>query len=396
MNETLFYIIWGVRTLYVLSLKTILFTVIFLFFQYGSAVSELSLLGILINLPMVFSAFVVTRIMDRMEIKFLLVTILCVQTLALGTLILLMNHYQANLNGILVIVAVLFTMSSTEISLFDKSIVLLLPESKRARGVSLGLVTTAFGYISSPLLASVLLNVVDSKLVTFFAFISAIIYLLPLAKLNKKYISSEVNLDKAIFRLTELKLYPLSLQLLLAFSLTTVWTNFISFLVIPILNLHHPQWFVGTILSLSGIGALLGGMSISWLFQSKSNRKSLGICFAFTVSSMVLFILYSGSVSLSILLALMGGITSSWSYGISQIISQNYLDHNKIAGFYMFRNAASAILLMIFYAINAYFAKSIEAMIYAIVCFLFFFIFLYILFYWYGKSVVVDSQREND
>ncbi|KTD06863.1 MFS transporter [Legionella jamestowniensis] len=397
MNETLFYSIWAIRTFYVLSIKTVLFTLLFLFFEQSFAIAELSILGILINLPMVFSAFFITRLMDKKEIKSLLVTVLLIQAITLAILALLINHYPVNLIGIILSITVLFIMSSTEISLFDKSIVLLLPEAKRGKGVSLGLATTALSYIVSPLVASLLFKVIASEMIVIFAILIILLYLLPLARLNKNYIRIDVNLSNAVFRLNEFKIHPLAILLLLTFSLTTVWTNFISFLIIPVLKLNHPQWFVGMILSLSGIGSLLGGMSVGRMFQNNANRKSLTICFSLTLSSMLFFVLYANSIYLSIVLALLGGITSAWSYGISQIISQNCLDHNKIAGFYMFRNAFSSTLLMVFYAINATFARSIDAMIYAIVIFLFIFVLLYILFFRFGKfPVKVDSHSENE
>ncbi|ASQ46486.1 MFS transporter [Legionella clemsonensis] len=396
MNETLFYIIWGIRTFYVLSIKTVLFTVLFLFFEHNFAIAELSILGILINLPMVFSAFFITRLMDRQEIKSLLVTVLLIQVLTLAILAALINGYHANLIGIILSITVLFIMSSTEVSLFDKSIVLLLPETKRGTGVSLGLATTALGYIVSPLIASLLFKVIASEWIIVSAILLILLYLVPLMRLNKKYIRAEINLANAVFRLKEFKIHPLAMLLLLTFSLTTVWTNFISFLIIPILKFTHPQWFVGMVLSLSGIGALLGGISVGWMFQNKANRKSLSICFSLTLLSMMLFVLYASSISLSIILALLGGITSAWSYGISQIISQNSLDHNKIAGFYMFRNAFSSSLLMVFYAINAFFARSIDAMVYALVIFLFIFILLYSLVFPFGKSVVKVDRSSKE
>lgn len=388
MDETLFYSVWIIRTIYILSLRIVLFTVLFLFFKENVNIAHVSILGILINLSLILSAFFITRVMDKVEIKTILLFTIGIQLIFFAAIYYLIGNVQTNLVMIMMAATVLFMMSAIENSLFDKSIVLLLPSDKRSRGVSLGLVTTSLSYILSPTIASLLLPLIASQIIVATTGVSLLIYLVVLTKLRKKYsISLPSEEVDSIFKPKEFQKTPVLLQLLLAFSLATIWMNFISFLIIPIMKQTHHQLFVGLVLSLSGIGSLLGGLSVGAVFKKNSNKKSLIYCFLYTNISMVLFIGFSASTYLCILLAILGGIFSSWSYGVAQIISQDTLNQHKIAGFYMFRNACSALVLIVFYTINLFFSRNIENLMYSIIIYLILFAALYLMFYLYGKKI---------
>ncbi|HRD68973.1 MAG TPA: hypothetical protein PK657_02400 [Legionella sp.] len=365
MQKKLFYKLWLVRLLYIISVRVILYLMLFDLMEHNKNLSLLSWIGVFINCVLVVSTFFTYKWLDRFSLRHLFFSVMISQVILL--LFLMFMNEGMSLFAILIAFTFLFVLTVLEVSVFDKSIRTMLPKKDRVHGISLGLVSNSSTYIVPPLVAG-MLSKTEIGSVFLCTMILGIFFMLTIngIKSSTKIISTvKIKFNDFIY-LESQSTFLLVLQILLSFSLTTIWMNFAGLLALPLVKASHSQFFVGLMISLGGVGALAGSLSLSRIGFLKSNCTTLLHCFYGTLVCIILFLFFTENSFICLGASFMGGVFSYWLYGLAQKISQEHFSPKILAGFYAIRALFSAFLLIIFYLINLYFSTNIVALVWTV------------------------------
>ncbi|MCL9685395.1 hypothetical protein [Legionella maioricensis] len=370
MQANLFYLIWGMKLLCTVSIRVILYTILFVAAKHSAHLNSYSWVGVAVNFFIIIASLLTYKMLDKFLLRHVFQLVVLSQFLA----ILLLSHVGINIKNIypILIIISLFILNTIETSLFDKSIKVLLPENIWSVGISLSLVITALSYIMSPLLANFLQKIILPSQLCWITIVFLTLYFIVLhfIKNNKKAeITSNQNLsDFFHFKLIGSK--KIVIQLLLSFSIATVWINFMTLLAIPIVSVYHSQQFISIVLAFSGTGLLFGAISLSFFSWLPCNSNGLLFCVLSTIGCIFIFLLFCDNYLICLLSAFSGSVLSYWAYGLSQKISQTKFDSEKLAGFYTLRGACSAFLLIIFYVVNIFFSENLTQLSFSIIGYL--------------------------
>lgn len=385
LQQKLFYQLSITRLFYIMVVRIYLYTLLFKLLQQSNNLILLSLIGILINGGLIVTSLITYKIIDRFPLRLLFVLIILSQ---LPILILLLFKTNMSLTLMVGLIGIMFILTAFETMIFDKSIKIMLPEHERGRGVTMGLLTSSISYIVPPFVASTLSHPASHF------FLSGIIIVLGLAYIysltfikDKTKLTIEKNLKLADFlAFSSDQNIPAVLQLLMSFSLTTLWFNFINFLALPLLKVAHSQLFIGLTISLVGVGSLIGALTASHINYLQNKYHSLLYCYLGSALCIILFLIFSEKQSICLMATFAGGMFSYWSYGIAQQISQTDFNEHKLAGFYSIRGSFSALILIFFYLINLTFSKNLYSLILTLIIFYSFYSILYFFMYFKVKN----------
>jgi hypothetical protein len=306
--------------------------------------------------------------------------------------IFLLSKVGINIQSIypILIIISLFIFNTVETSLFDKSIKILLPENRRSVGISLSLVITAMSYIMAPLLAHFSQKIILPSQLCWISigFLTLYFIMIYFIKDNKKAVlNSNQNLFDFFYLHPTTESKSVVINLLLSFSIATMWINFMTLLAIPIISVYHSQQFISIVLAFSGVGLLFGAISLPFSSWLPCNSTGLFFCVLSTIGCVFIFLIFCDNALICLLAAFSGSVFSYWAYGLSQKISQIRFDSEKLAGFYTLRGACSASLLIIFYLVNIFFSESLTQLLFSILGYLTVYSLVYISIYLGSNTV---------
>jgi len=370
------------KLLCTVSIRVILYTILFAAAKHSAHLNKYSWIGIAVNFFIVIAALLTYKMLD----KFLLRHVFQLVVLSQILVIFLLSEVGVNIQNLypIIIIISLFIFTTIETSLFDKSIKILLPEKVWSVGISLSLVITALSYIVAPLLANFLQKIILPSQLCWITIGLLAIYLTVLHFIKDNN-SAEVNSNHQnladFFRFNLSESNKAIIQLLLSFSIATIWINFMNLLAIPIISLYHSQQFLSIVLAVSGAGLLFGAISLSFFSWIPCNTNGLLFCVLSTIGCIFIVLLFCDKYLICLLSAFSGSVLSYWAYGLSQKISQAKFDSDKLAGFYTLRGACSACLLIIFYLVNIFFSENLTQLSFSILGYLTVFSLIYIYSY---------------
>ncbi|WP_173236818.1 hypothetical protein [Legionella antarctica] len=385
MQKNLFYLIWGMKLLCTVSTRVILYTILFAAAKHSAQLDKYSWIGIAVNFFIIIAALLTYKILDRFLLRQVFQLIVFSQLLV----VFLLSQVGVNIQNIypILIIISLFIFTTIETSLFDKSIKILLPEKIWSVGISLSLVITSLSYILAPLLANFLQKMILPSQLCWITigFLTIYLFVLHFIKDNRKALgTSNQNLTN-FFRFDIPENNKIIIQLLLSFSIATIWINFMTLLAIPIISFYHSQQFLSIVLAVSGAGLLFGALSLSFVTGILCYINGLFFCVLSTVACIFIFLLLCDNYFICLLSAFSGSVLSYWAYGLSQKISQSKIDSEKLAGFYILRGACSAFLLIVFYLATIFFSENFTQLSLSILGYLTVFSLIYTYIYIHQK-----------
>lgn len=390
LQQKLFYQLSITRLFYIMVVRIYLYTLLFKLLQLSNDFILFSLIGILINAGLIGTSLITYNVIDRLPLRLLFVLIILSQLL-----ILLLLLFKANISLILMVflIVIMFIFTALETMVFDKSIKVMLPDQDRGRGITMGLLTSSISYIVPPFIASTLPHTASHFFLNGTIIVLSLIYIYLLTFIkDKTKLAIERNLKFVDFFTFSSDLnIPAVLQLLMSFSLTTLWFNFINFLALPLLKVEHSQLFIGLTISFVGVGSLMGALTASHIHYLEKKYHSLLYCYLGSVLCIILFLLFSEKPSICLITTFAGGMFSYWSYGVAQHISQTDFNEHKLAGFYSIRGSFSALILIFFYLISLAFSKNLYLLTQSLIIFYAFYSVVYFFMYFKVKNRAIEK-----
>jgi DHA3 family macrolide efflux protein-like MFS transporter len=240
-------------------------------YQHTGSVTQYSLIILCSELPSILLSPIVGAIVDRSDRRLLMILSNVGAGLCTLTLSLLSLHGWLTLWLICILMTFLSTCEAFLRPAFSASVSLLVP--KRHLGRASGMVQTgqAVAQILSPLLAGVLIIVIQIQgvlVIDFFTYLVAICSLLlvriPSPEVTGETIGGKGSLMReAAFGWTYIMARPGIFALLCFFAVTNFAVTMSNILITPLVLSFANAAVYGTVLSVTGVGVLAGGLVMS-------------------------------------------------------------------------------------------------------------------------------------
>lgn len=348
-NHILMYLITLARSVYFFFFRLFSFVVIFYFINTPGWKSYALTLAIAVNLVLVFSSFLKNFLFNLIKNKTLLVLLLGIQAFCYLFLLLIYLSDRSVSNVLfLALFLLLLFVNNIELMVFDKAIPLFFDE-KRNYALALNRFSLSISFILAPLCIAYFMdkNLIKES-IFFLSGLACLLYALTLvpiriSKLTRYELDVENKKDDGFSRI-------FLFELLLFSQLTFIWTNFCSILIVPYFVGTLSKILIGILISIAGLGSLIGNFIL--ILLSQSNKIELINRISFILSSLLfggIFLINTGYLYYILFGAL--SITTQVNYGIAQFRAQSHLSADRLGSFIVLRQAINALVVIIICAI---------------------------------------------
>jgi MFS family permease len=239
-------------------------------YQSTGSVTKFALISLSAALPVVVVSPLAGALVDRWDRRWAMLLGNCGAGLSILAIALLLLSGRLELRHIYLFTAVGSTFTALQWTAYSASVTLLVPKKQLGRANGMVQVGQAVARIGAPVLGGILLLAVDIKgilLIDFTTFIFAAATLLmvriPRAEPSVEAAPGRRYWKDVAYGLTYIRHRHGLLSLMILFGVCNFLMGFVIVLVVPLVLAFTSARMLGTILSIGGLGMLLGSLLVS-------------------------------------------------------------------------------------------------------------------------------------
>ncbi len=284
---SIFLIVWIGQLVSLLGSNITNFALDIWVYQQTGSVTQLSFLLLFTTLPFIIISPFAGILVDCWNRRWIM--ILCDSGSALSTLTLAILLFAGKIQiwHIYLVSAVISGFSAFQIPAFSATTTLLVPKKHLGRASGMDQLAQAFGQLLSPILGGLLLGLIGLSgifvldLSSFiFAFITLVLVRFPRHKLTKKPNSNKTSLLKQLlYGFHYLEARSGLLALLMFFAISNFLGSFVGILIYPLALSFASQTQLGMIMSIGGMGMLIGSIFMSIWGNGRQNYMNIILWF---------------------------------------------------------------------------------------------------------------------